>query len=193
MLGYIRSIPSRIKSQIKLRRFKTNSIGCKDLTVCAKSNIIKDSDSTIEIGDNCDILGILLARNGSKIKVGDCTTIRYNSLIGCVNSIEIGKNVIISNNVHIYDNNNHPTDPDIREEMCKSGFYSPMWDWSLSESAPVVIEDNVWIGERATILKGVTIGKGSIVACDSVVTHCAPPYCVIAGNPAKVVKTLRKD
>lgn len=191
MLRYIRSIPSRIKSRLKLRRFRTKAIGCKGLTVCAKSNIIKDSESTIKIGDNCDILGVLSARKGGNIKIGECTTIRGNSLVGCVNSIDIGNYVIISNNVHIYDNNNHPTNPDIRKEMCKSGFYSPMWDWSLSDSAPVIIEDNVWIGERATILKGVTIGKGSIVACHSVVTHSVPPYCIIAGNPAKVVKTLQ--
>ena len=53
-----------------------------------------------------------------------------------------------------------------------------------------MIEDNVWIGERSTILKGVHIGKGSIVASNSVVVKDVPPYSIVAGNPAKIVKML---
>ena len=55
---------------------------------------------------------------------------------------------------------------------------------------PVVIEDNVWIGEYATVLKGVTVGRGSIVASHSVVTKDVEPYSIVAGNPAKKVKEL---
>lgn len=108
-----------------------------------------------------------------------------------MDSIIIGSHVIISNHVSIYDNNNHPTDPEIRKQMCESGFYSEMWDWVHSEHKPVVIEDNVWIGEYATILKGVTVGKGSIVASHSVVTKDVEPYTIVAGNPARKVKVLR--
>ena len=55
---------------------------------------------------------------------------------------------------------------------------------------PVVIEDNVWIGERVCILSGVTIGKGAIVAANSVVTHDVPPYSVVGGVPAKLIKVI---
>ncbi|WP_279158935.1 acyltransferase [Muribaculum intestinale] len=55
------------------------------------------------------------------------------------------------------------------------------------------MEDNVWIGERATILKGVSIGHGSIIACDSVVTKAIPPNSIAAGNPAKVVKKIDSE
>ena len=78
----------------------------------------------------------------------------------------------------------------MRVKLCESGFLSELWSWKYSEQAEVVIEDNVWIGERSTILKGVTIGRGSIVGCASVVTKSVPPYSVVAGNPAKVVKRL---
>ena len=104
--------------------------------------------------------------------------------------ITIGNYVIISNHVSISDNNNHPTDPEIRKKMSESGFYSNYWNWELSDHKPVVIEDNVWIGEYATILKGVTVGRGSIVASHSVVTRNVEPYSIVAGNPARKVKEL---
>ena len=57
-----------------------------------------------------------------------------------------------------------------------------------SDDQDIIVEDDVWIGARATILKGVTIGEGSIVGACSVVTHDVPPYSIVAGNPAKVIK-----
>lgn len=61
----------------------------------------------------------------------------------------------------------------------------------LYSKGPVIIEDNVWIGEKTSIMPGVHIGKGSIIAANSVVTHDIPPYCIAAGVPAKVIKRLR--
>lgn len=116
---------------------------------------------------------------------------RGGTHIGAVESIIIGDDVIIAGNTHIYDNNNHPTDPGRRLEMSRSGdFYGPLWSWAQSDHKPIIIEDNVWIGERCAILKGVRIGKGAIVGCNSVVTHDVPEYSIVAGNPAKVVKEL---
>ena len=117
--------------------------------------------------------------------------------IHSVDSIRIGDCVIVSNHVRIMDNNSHPTDPEKRMEMSiagaeqEDGSVSPLWDPSLSAHAPIVIEDNVWIGEFASILKGVTIGKGSVIGAHSVVTKDVPPYSIVAGNPARVVKSLR--
>jgi len=75
--------------------------------------------------------------------------------------------------------------------MSKSGFYGDAWSAKHSSSAPIIISDNVWIGERATILKGVSIGQGAIVAMGSVVTKDVPDYSIVAGNPARIVKYLR--
>lgn len=182
-----------LKRNIKLHRFKKYALCGKGLTVSASSNCICDMGGLIKIGDNCDICGVLSCKSKGNLFIGNYTTIRGNSLIGCVKSITIGNFVIISNNVHIYDNNNHPTSPKDRVELCKSGFYSSLWRWENSDYKSVVIEDNVWIGERSTILKGVTIGEGSIIGCDSVVTKDVPPFCIAAGNPAQIVKFLKND
>ncbi|WP_279151063.1 acyltransferase [Muribaculum intestinale] len=165
----------------------------ENLSIGQGANISIEKESSIKIGNNCDILGMLIAKCGSKITIGNYTTIRGNSVIGSAEGITIGNHVIISNNVHIYDNNNHPTPPHERLRLCESGFYSDLWHWKHSESAAINIEDNVWIGERATILKGVSIGHGSIIACDSVVTKAIPPNSIAAGNPAKVVKKIDSE
>ena len=141
----------------------------------------------IKIGDNSAVKGSLYITANGKIEIGDHFYLGRESLIGSEKSIRIGSCVIISNNVCIYDNNNHPTSPKARENMSLNGFSNDNWAWYHSDSAPVVIEDNVWIGQYCTILKGVTIGKGSIVATRAVVTKDVPPYSIVAGNPAKVV------
>lgn len=64
----------------------------------------------------------------------------------------------------------------------------PMRLQGMSEEKPVIIKDDVWIGGRVTILPGVTIGQGAVVGACSVVTRDVPPYAVVAGNPARVVK-----
>lgn len=187
------SLKRKIKASIKLKRFKKRAKCGVNLTVSPDADLSVENGSHIEIGNNCDILGRLIAKCNSTIKVGDFTTIRGNSVIGAACGISIGSHVIISNNVHVYDNNNHSTPSHLRIQMCESGFYSKLWHWSHSDKKEVIIEDNVWIGERSTILKGVTIGKGSIVGCDSVVTHSVPRYCIVAGNPAKIVKYFESD
>lgn len=159
---------------------------CGDSAKC-----YSEKKGRISIGDNCDIQGVLVSQDEGLIEIGSYTTIRPNSIIGSVCKIAIGNNVIISNFVHIYDNNNHPTSPEIRYKMTRDGFYGKDWKWKNSDSKAIVIKNNVWIGERSTILKGVTIGEGSIVACNAVVTKDVPSFSIVAGNPAKVVKILK--
>ena len=115
----------------------------------------------------------------------------YRSLIGAMDSVTIGNDVIIASDVRIFDNNNHPTDPEQRKKMSQSDFYGELWTWKYAEHKPIEIDDNVWIGEFSAILKGVHIG-GAIVASHSVVTKDVPPNRIVAGNPAKVVKKLTK-
>ena len=182
----------KLKARYKLKIFRERATVGAGTIIGAGANCFSTTKEQIKIGEKCDIHAIITAKQGAIIKIGDYTTIRGDSVVGAVCSIEIGDYVIISNNVAIYDNNNHPTDPERRIEMCKSGFYSELWDWKYAAAAPIKIENNVWIGEKAAVLKGVTIGEGAIVASRSVVTKDVPPYAIVAGNPAKVVKMLRK-
>lgn len=187
----IKTLMGKLKARYKLYIFQKRATIGIGTTIGGGANCISASKGQIEVGKNCDIHAIITAKQGAKIKIGDYTTIRGNSVIGAASSIEIGDYVIISNNVTVYDNNNHPTDPKKRIEMCESGFYSELWDWKYAAASHVKIGNNVWIGEKSTVLKGVTIGEGAIVASHAVVTKDVPPYAVVAGNPAKVVKLLR--
>ena len=183
-----------IKKISKRRSFSKNSVYGKGTKFDSTSLCLNTTNNKckIKIGDNCLIRCVMKVDGEGSIVVGDNTYIGGQTVVGAVERIEIGNNVIISTEVHIYDNNNHPTSPMKREKMSRSGdYFGRLWQWAESEHRPIKIGDNVWIGERATILKGVTIGKGSIVACGAVVTHDVPPYSVFGGNPAKIVKNLR--
>ena len=118
-----------------------------------------------------------------EIIIGNGSSIRDFSQVSAIQSIRIGNGVRIGPNVLITDNAHGASvaglldiAPNLRP---------------LSSKGPVVIEDNVWIGTKSSIMPGVHIGRGSIVAANSVVTHDVPPYCVAAGVPAKVIKKLR--
>lgn len=152
----------------------------------------------IEIGEHSEIKGAVCCYGSGKIEIGKHFYMGGFSYIHAADSVHIGDGVIVSNHVRIMDNNSHPTDPEKRMEMSiagslqEDGTISPLWSCTLAGHAPVIIEDNVWIGEFASIMKGVTVGKGSVVGAHCVVTKDVPPYSVVAGNPARIVKSLRE-
>lgn len=193
LLLKIYCLPERVKQYVKLRRFHKYAQVGNGLNVCSRANCIADTPGNIQIGNHCRVYGLLHSQNDGKIYIGDHTCIYERTVIGSVKRVHIGCCVIISNHVHIYDNNNHPTSPKIRRSMCMGGFEGDSWRWIHSDAKSIVIEDNVWIGEYASVLKGVTIGTGAIVASHAVVTKDVPPYTIVAGNPARVVKELEND
>ncbi len=189
-LRSLRNIPYQVKRRYKYLVFRRHAEFGENLDLCAGSNCSAEQPGTITIGDHCRIYGRLQTQGNGEIRIGNHCCIYLDTVIGSVESIRIGDCVIISNHVHIYDNNNHPTDPQVRRQMCMAGFDGEDWKWTRSQSAPIVIEDNVWIGEYAAVMKGVTIGEGAVVASHAVVTKDVPPYTIVAGNPAKVVKEI---
>lgn len=116
----------------------------------------------------------------SKIIIGDNVGIS-GSTICATTSVTIGNNVLIGSGCLISDTDSHPIDWEDR-----------LYDRNQkTRKAPIVIKDNAFIGARSIILKGVTIGEGAVVGAGSVVSKDVPPYTVVAGNPARVVKTLQ--
>lgn len=118
------------------------------------------------------------------LEIGDETFIGHQTSFAIGRRITIGKNCLIAGGVTIRDYDGHPLDAEERRILRKV---------IAEEIRPVVIGDDCWIGGRALILKGVTIGSRSIVAARSVVTKDVPPDVIVAGNPARVVKSLHKE
>lgn len=139
--------------------------------------------------DNCWPEGIITVQNNGVVIMHEHSKIGHTTNIMCVNRVEIGAYTAIANNTTICDNNNHPISPSFRKKMRLTPEGNDMRMWKHSANAPIIIGENCWIGANVRICKGVTIGNNSIVAACSVVTKDVPANCIVAGNPAKVVKT----
>ncbi len=144
--------------------------------------------SSIEIGENTFVRGELLVYDyAGVIKIGNDCFVGQGSRIWSSSKITIGNRVLISHNVNIHDNNSHPLNPIERHEHYKHIMSKGLnLQISLNEK-DIIIEDDVWIGFNSTILKGVRIGKGSIIGSNTIVTMDIPENTVIVGNPGKIL------
>jgi acetyltransferase-like isoleucine patch superfamily enzyme len=129
-------------------------------------------------GDRFTVLGDPLAvrisvEDGARLTVGDLVAMNCGVSIDVWHDVRIGSKVMIAPNVTIIDDNRHEVEPG-----------SPLY------SGPTIIGDNVWLAGNVTILPGVTIGSGSVIAGHSVVSRDIPPNCFAAGSPARVIKNL---
>lgn len=124
----------------------------------------------------------------AKIEIGDRVGIS-SACIWSKERITIGNDVNIGGDCLIIDNDAHPHDYIKRRRKFITDFGEEKYNMSIPAS-PIKIDDDVWIGARCQILKGVHIGARSIIAAGSVVTKDIPSDCVAGGNPAKVIKYL---
>ena len=136
------------------------------------------SDGRIDAGDGLTIrsrkhnmVEISCARGG-RLKFGNNVFLNQGVRIACSREISIGDNALIGDETVILDNDYHGVAD------------------SPAKSAPVRIESDVWLGTRVIVLRGVTIGRGSVVGAGAVVTHSIPPFVFAAGVPAQVIKSL---
>lgn len=153
----------------------------------------------VEIGERC-IIGAEFRFESlqGRVKIGSNTHIGDAKFI-CHTAITVGNDVTMAWGITLYDHDSHSTDWEYRKhdnEQCYSDYMTTGCivtnkDWSHVKTAPIVIEDKVWIGMDVLVLNGVTIGEGSVVAARSVVTRDVPPYSLVAGNPARVIKSLK--
>ena len=157
---------------------------------CIKSPFTLIGENFISLGNlfcsNEDVVIEAIGKHGKEvfnptISIGDnCFLNRGTHLSSCC-KIVIGNNFVSGSYVSIIDNNHGCI---VREELDEN----PL-ERKLSSKA-IVIGNNVWVGDKATILGGVTIGDGAIIGANSVVTADVPPYSVVGGIPAKIIKKL---
>jgi len=144
----------------------------------------------IKIGSQSIIEGLILVYSyGGEVSIGEHCSLSPNSRLISTLKIKIGNRVLIAHNVNIIDNNSHPIDAALRHQDFIESFTIGMQPHNLN-AAPIIIEDDVWIGHNTTILKGVTIGKGAIIGSNSVVTKNIEPFTVHVGNPISLIKKL---
>jgi Hexapeptide repeat of succinyl-transferase len=155
--------------------------------------IQKQRGSTIRLGDGLSLRSwpasnplvpnhrVVLAtrRKSAVIEVGhDCGF--TGATLVAAEYIKLGDRVTLGSNVTIVDTDFHPLDPDERNR-----------DFNRGRHAPVIIEDDVFVGMNSIILKGVTVGHGSVVGAGSVVTTNVPAGTIVAGNPARPIRPVR--
>lgn len=116
-----------------------------------------------------------------RLTIGDRTHCGSFVNVSVGAGVHIGNDVLIANRVTLVAYDGHPMDAELRRRGVPA---------EAASSRPIFIDDDVWICQGAMIMKGVQVGRGSIVAADAVVVKDVPPYSVVAGNPARVVKTL---
>lgn len=159
-----------------------------DAKVAAERVVLRPG-CELRIGAGSIVEGrLVFEREGARISVGAHTFIG-GSLVACAERVEIGDDVLWAWGGTIVDHDSHSLRwreraGDVRD------WYRGTKDWTHVARRPVRIGDRAWIGFNVSILKGVTIGEGAVVAACSVVTRDVPPYTLVAGNPARPLRTL---
>lgn len=140
--------------------------------------IVRSFGGDVRIGDGA-LLGpmvVMGSARGARLTVGKGTSINQGSFVEAADAITIGENCLIGEYCSIRDNDHAFADPilPIRQQG--------------KTSAPIVIEDDVWLGRSVTVTKGVRIGRGAVIGASSVVTKDIPAGAVAVGIPARVIK-----
>ncbi len=195
ILTIISKIINRVFAIIKNSQLRESCLAEKSAKFYPSArieNISKKKDNII-IGKNSLIKGeLLIFAHCGRIEIGDYCFIGEYTKIWSSESIKIGDRVLISHNVNIHDTNSHPIDLLERHEHFKNIIFKghPISGIFLNEKK-ITICDDVWIGFNSIILKGITLGKGSIVAAGSVVVNDVEPFTIVAGNPAKLIRKIK--
>jgi acetyltransferase-like isoleucine patch superfamily enzyme len=176
MLNRIRREMSVAKTVLKFRIHNVR-VGSRPHTPKGLTPAIRN-EGEITIGDRPVFWGVesrslLQAEAGGRLKIGHRAMINSGSIIRAARSVTIGDDVRIGSLVSIADTDGHEITPGGGIRI-----------------AAVVIGNDVWIGRGAIVLPGVSVGDGAVVGAGAIVTKNVPAFSVVAGNPAKVLRTL---
>lgn len=174
--GYFADGMAVVRGRVFLRRATT--LGSL-VRLWGKPRLVNDGTMTIgekvRLGSKVAPIE-LVAGPGAELVIGSRTFINFGSSIVAMQKIHIGADCQIGPHCIVMDNAFHRVEPERRNEP--------------AESNPIMIGDNVWLGARAIVLPGVTIGNGSVIGAGSVVTKDIPARTLAAGVPAKVIKSI---
>jgi acetyltransferase-like isoleucine patch superfamily enzyme len=148
---------------------------------------------TVSVGITSSLeCSIYLERQSAAVSIGSRTHIGGGSVLDAANEIEIGDDVLVAFNVLITDHDSHSLAFFERRNDVRDWIQGKK-DWTRVPTSKVHIGDKAWIGARVIILKGVHVGEGAVIGAGSVVTRDVPPWTIVAGNPAKVIRGLSEQ
>ncbi|KKQ46239.1 MAG: Transferase hexapeptide repeat containing protein [Candidatus Moranbacteria bacterium GW2011_GWC2_37_8] len=154
---------------------------------------VKNKNQVV-LGKNMKLCGWLIIEGNGKIEIGEFTSINERTIIRAMDNIKIGSHCLISSDVYIQDNNSHSIfAKDRREDIESDSDYGGIGmsiEIKNPSHKPIKIGNDVWIGRRVMIFKGVTIGNRAVIAAGSIVTRDVPDDAMVAGNPAVIVKMI---
>lgn len=172
--------------------YKSSAMSIGKGTVVSWFKMRAASHGRLVIGENSVIrCRVSFDHHDGEVCIGDRTYIGDSNLV-CHSKIVIGNDVIISWDVTIVDHDSHSLNWRERKDDVID-WNRNQKNWDHIKKAPVHIEDKVWLGFGVSVLKGVTIGTGAVVAAQAVVTKDVPPYTLVGGNPAKVIRLLNNE
>lgn len=187
----------QLKKLIRFRRLLNNARMVTELgsdSVIDGRIEIRKKGGVVRIGNDCVISGILVTETPvGQINIGNNVLVNGQSLIDCSARIDIEDDVMISFDCLLMDSNHHSPIYSQRKDDLRLWRANGSLDWTRTISKPIVVRKGAWVGARAIILKGVTIGEGAVVGAGAVVTKDVPPYTIVGGNPAHVIRKIGVD
>jgi acetyltransferase-like isoleucine patch superfamily enzyme len=171
------NVKKRMLGAVKARFSGAERFGKR---LCVKGKLMFDIQGRAVFGNDINIHGditpvAIMVRKGATLVVGNNVAFNVGVSIEVWREVRIGDYSVFGAYASIIDDDRHQSEPGSRPHK-----------------APVIIEDNVWVGRNVAIMPGVTIGTGSVIAANAVVTKDIPPHCLAGGVPAKVIKELEQ-
>ena len=149
-----------------------------------------DGERRVKIGANAVIRGVIRCEDDGRVEIGDEVYIGDGVIVSAWIKVEIGEGTLLAHGVQLFDNDTHPIDPAERRAHFRSILkLGPRRGFSIGRR-PVLIGKDCWLGFGSAVMKGVQIGDQAVVASGAVVTSNVRPRSIVAGNPAREVRTL---
>jgi acetyltransferase-like isoleucine patch superfamily enzyme len=192
-MNRLRSYVEKLAAQDAAELYSQKALLGKDCRFGSRAWCVnRGSRDNIRLGNYVVCRGILRSEpfHPGHILIGDYVYVGDDCIISCAEKIEIGAFTLLAHGVQVFDNDSHPVSPALREKDYQIVLGLISGERADIGRASIKIGEHVWIGFNAILMKGISIGDGSIVAAGSIVTSDVPAHSIVAGSPARVVKDI---